>query len=135
MRSWVEEGRVSADSLVWHEGWRDWKEASEVFVQLGAVAKDSDVEPIGTGVGSRASTLRNSRAVARRRSNTTQALLIVGLILAVVILLGIFLLVMSGSFANASDHDRLAPVSTPQQVSARPCFPFATRPPLSRTHL
>ena len=39
MRGWIDEGRVSADSLVWREGWRDWKEAAEIFPQL-AVAND-----------------------------------------------------------------------------------------------
>ncbi|MEE8450862.1 MAG: DUF4339 domain-containing protein [Thermoguttaceae bacterium] len=112
MRSWIEEGRVSADSLVWHEGWRDWQEASEVFVQLGAAAEDFGGEPIGTAAGSRASILRNNRAVARRRSNTTQTLVIAGLILAVIILLVIFVAVIFGGSANADDGRRLAPVST-----------------------
>jgi hypothetical protein len=34
MRGWLAEGRVSADSLVWREGWRDWCEAGGVFPQL-----------------------------------------------------------------------------------------------------
>jgi hypothetical protein len=34
MRAWVAEGRVSGDSLVWREGWRDWQVASDVFAQL-----------------------------------------------------------------------------------------------------
>jgi hypothetical protein len=34
MRSWLAEGRVSADTFVWREGWRDWLEAGEVFPQL-----------------------------------------------------------------------------------------------------
>lgn len=120
MRSWIEEGRVSADSLVWHEGWRDWQEASEVFVQFSVAAKGLGAEPIGADVGSRASTLRNDRAAARRRSNTTQMVWVVGLILAVIILLGVFLLVISGSLANANDSHHL--MSTPQWASARPYF-------------
>jgi hypothetical protein len=35
MGTWVAEGRVSPDSLVWREGWRDWREAAAVFPQLG----------------------------------------------------------------------------------------------------
>lgn len=31
MRAWLAEGRITPDSLVWREGWRDWKEAVEVF--------------------------------------------------------------------------------------------------------
>lgn len=34
MRDWLADGRVSADSLVWQEGWRDWEEAGKVFPQL-----------------------------------------------------------------------------------------------------
>ena len=34
MRAWITEGRVTPDSLVWREGWRDWQEAGRVFPQL-----------------------------------------------------------------------------------------------------
>lgn len=35
MRGWIAEGRVSADSLVWRDGWADWRAASQVFPSLG----------------------------------------------------------------------------------------------------
>jgi hypothetical protein len=31
VRAWLAEGRVTPDSQVWREGWRDWKDAIEVF--------------------------------------------------------------------------------------------------------
>jgi hypothetical protein len=31
MRCWLAEGRITPESQVWREGWRDWKEAAEVF--------------------------------------------------------------------------------------------------------
>jgi hypothetical protein len=34
MRTWLAEGRVSPDALVWREGWADWKEAEPVFPSL-----------------------------------------------------------------------------------------------------
>ncbi len=34
MRRWLGEGRVSADALVWREGWPDWKTAGPVFPSL-----------------------------------------------------------------------------------------------------
>lgn len=34
MRRWLEEGRVSADSLVWREGWDDWRTGDAVFPSL-----------------------------------------------------------------------------------------------------
>jgi hypothetical protein len=36
VRSWVAEGRVSVDTLVWREGWREWQEAANVFPQLSS---------------------------------------------------------------------------------------------------
>ena len=36
MRTWIAEGRVTADSLVWREGWDDWAEASTVLPQLAS---------------------------------------------------------------------------------------------------
>jgi hypothetical protein len=40
MRSWLNDGRVSASSLVWRAGWPDWLTAAAVFPQL---ATDSAV--------------------------------------------------------------------------------------------
>jgi hypothetical protein len=36
MRRWLDEGRVSGDSLVWREGWDDWKMGDTVFPSLQA---------------------------------------------------------------------------------------------------
>jgi hypothetical protein len=34
MRGWLAEGRITADVLVWREGWRDWRSAGGLFRQL-----------------------------------------------------------------------------------------------------
>ena len=34
MKRWIGEGRVAGDSLVWCEGWEDWKNAALVFPEL-----------------------------------------------------------------------------------------------------
>lgn len=36
LRRWIGEGRVSADSLVWREGWADWKPAGTTLPALAA---------------------------------------------------------------------------------------------------
>lgn len=54
MRKWVSEGRVTSDSLVWREGWKDWLPAAKVFSDLGSkstasigpVVSDSPRRPI-----------------------------------------------------------------------------------------
>jgi len=33
MRTWLREGRITPDSLVWREGWRDWQDAGDVFAE------------------------------------------------------------------------------------------------------
>jgi hypothetical protein len=38
IRSWVDEGRVAADALVWREGWPQWRPAASVFPQLAQAA-------------------------------------------------------------------------------------------------
>jgi hypothetical protein len=37
-RQWIAQRRVTADSLVWRDGWTDWRVASEVLPQLSAKA-------------------------------------------------------------------------------------------------
>ncbi len=36
MRSWIQEGRVSGNALVWRDGWPEWRSAATVFPSLGA---------------------------------------------------------------------------------------------------
>jgi len=38
MRTWLAEGRVGSDSLVWREGWPEWRVAASVFPQLATSA-------------------------------------------------------------------------------------------------
>lgn len=38
MRLWLEEGRVAGDSMVWHQGWADWRRAGDVFAELPQVS-------------------------------------------------------------------------------------------------
>jgi len=35
MRQWLHEGRITPDTLVWREGWRDWREARHLFSSFG----------------------------------------------------------------------------------------------------
>lgn len=37
MRDWLKDGRITADALVWREGWPDWVEAVTVFPKLALV--------------------------------------------------------------------------------------------------
>ena len=90
MRTWIGEGRVSADSLVWREGWRDWLVAGEVFPQLGGSKNEFGVNLLGdsktgTAVGGRAHPPRS-----RRQETLRQVSIITLLVLAVGLLVGVF---------------------------------------------
>jgi len=92
MRSWIQEGRVSADSLVWREGWRDWQDAGKVFPQLGRGEGLAALGMAGSpGVGSEP----GQRAPMRRRSTAMQATIITVLVVAVVVLAGVFIWVLT----------------------------------------
>jgi hypothetical protein len=93
MRTWLAEGRVSADALVWREGWRDWQQAGNVFSQLtsGPMAPgilDTPSEPVVSPVPSRP-------VKHRSHAHTTQAIVIGALVVVVLILFVILLVVLS----------------------------------------
>ncbi len=70
MRRWVEEGRVSADSMVWQEGWADWKLAGPVFPSLDPVAAAA---PVSTNRASATSSASVQPAMALQSSTPVQA--------------------------------------------------------------
>ena len=93
MRTWVAEGRVSADSLVWREGWRDWQEAGGVFPRLRSNQYVDFLEttPI---VPVTAPAAHAHRPKGHHASDRSQLALLVVLSLAVVVLIFVFLWVL-----------------------------------------
>jgi hypothetical protein len=45
MRTWLSEGRVTGDSLVWREGWTDWQAAGKVFPSLNPGSPQEPAAP------------------------------------------------------------------------------------------
>jgi hypothetical protein len=91
MRKWLGEGRVSADSLVWREGWPDWRKAAKVFPSLAPVT--APAAPAASGAAplpgpAASSTRRAIRSPRRRDSNTFAITAIIVLVLASLALLG-----------------------------------------------
>jgi hypothetical protein len=94
MRSWLAEGRLSADTLVWREGWRDWQEAGNVFPQLqgnpGTMPPESplDFSPPEASAGH----LHHRRI--RHRFDGNQFTRVAALVIAVAILTAVFFYVL-----------------------------------------
>ncbi len=76
MRQWMQEGRVTADSLVWRDGWADWKLASATFPQfmpqsapvaqaVAAGEPEFPIAPPAKGVGGRPIKYRRSSGTGR----------------------------------------------------------------------
>ena len=88
MKDWLQEGRISGDSLVWREGWRDWQEAMSVFPQLAGVEMVAAAPaPIVPPV---ASSLPLHTPVHKRRKSTTWQVLIIGGLVLLVAALAVF---------------------------------------------
>jgi len=95
-KNWIQEGRVGSDSLVWQEGWEDWKQAGEVFPQLasppepgdhlGATGTANDLASLNFGTTGPAETGTRSSASTRRtgsRNKSTNSTPIIVTLLAV----------------------------------------------------
>jgi hypothetical protein len=82
MRKWIGEGRVSADSLVWREGWNDWCTASDVFAALGAGVTPPVPAPVAPASFAAASapTSTASSLRPRRRNSTALAVTVVAVL-------------------------------------------------------
>ncbi|MBU4272400.1 MAG: DUF4339 domain-containing protein [Planctomycetes bacterium] len=93
MRTWLAEGRIAVETLVWHEGWRDWRDAGDVFPQLSRAASFPGLETILPELV--AAPLHTRPAKHRTRDRTTQYIFIGGLTFAVLLLFAILLLVLS----------------------------------------
>lgn len=103
MRRWIEEGRVSADSLVWREGWSDWLTAGPVFPALNSsytasatpAAKREAVSPQLQSAPILSQDASRTTAAAARPAPTQKSLAaVVILVLIVVALLAVLVFVL-----------------------------------------
>ncbi len=110
-KSWIQERRVATDSLVWQEGWEDWKQAGEIFPQLaGTPAPEAGLAPTGglndftnlgiDNTGPREGTSQNSsttrRLSGRGRSTNWTPVIVSFLVVASFILIGVLIWVLNG---------------------------------------
>lgn len=126
MRKWVSEGRVSGDSLVWREGFPEWKTASLLFPSLAGVgspataagpppppADSPDVPKVTRAV-------RTLNAYEARKSKGTGmaiAILVVLGIICVALVIGLAVVLSQGTGKEAPKKSaavtRLTPAAGP----------------------
>jgi hypothetical protein len=90
MRAWIVEGRVAADSLVWHEGWRNWQVAGGVFSQLSSANALSEPQPGQAELVGTSARPKGAANYRHKRPNTVQIVFIASLALTVIVLFFIF---------------------------------------------
>ncbi|MCE9526704.1 MAG: DUF4339 domain-containing protein [Planctomycetales bacterium] len=89
MRKWVGEGRVSGDSLVWREGFPEWKSASQLFPSLagvGAPAPAAGPPPPPAEVTPIPTVTRSTRKLSVYEARKSQGN---GMAVAILVVLGI----------------------------------------------
>lgn len=109
MRRWIEEGRVSSDSMVWREGWAEWQTAGPMFPVLDGpkqVTKSLDVG-ISTntapsfvapgGIEHNASSVAASSTVGARRKKPLALLIVLGLLIIVLLVVTVVVIVQTGA--------------------------------------
>ena len=73
MRKWIAEGRVSSDSLVWREGWADWKNAGQLFPNLASAGGTVAATSAAAALPSTTATRSANRYVAKKKSGSGMA--------------------------------------------------------------
>lgn len=104
LRKWISEGRVSGDSLVWREGWTDWREAGQLIP--GLVTAPGTSAPVAgpppgaptiplVGPKSTASRPADRKPIGKRGSNEIAVAALVCLVLVCLILVVVLVIVLS----------------------------------------
>jgi hypothetical protein len=94
MRKWIAEGRVSGDSLVWREGWTDWRNAGQLFPSLAATPSPAALVTTPSAIASQPARTA-SRYPARKKGGSGLAIAaLVGLVLVCIVLVVVLVVVL-----------------------------------------
>jgi len=109
MRRWVEEGRVSSDSMVWREGWADWQLAGPVFPTLGGsqpveeslgIGRPAELAPSFQAVGDverSTSRVATEMLAGPQRKKSLAPLIVLGLLIVVLLVVTVVVVVQTGA--------------------------------------
>jgi hypothetical protein len=88
LRTWIDEGRVTGDSLLWREGWTDWRLAGSVVPGLGTELPAAQPLPIIVSESQRPDSFEPR---FRSRKSSKSALTSVGILIIACVILFIIL--------------------------------------------
>jgi hypothetical protein len=95
LRKWIGEGRVSGDSLVWREGWPDWRSAGDLFPELCPSQKAADVAPVAPAVAPRPARVPDRKAAKKKANSEMAVAALVCLVLVCLILVTVLVIVLA----------------------------------------
>jgi hypothetical protein len=96
MRTWLSEGRVTGDSLVWREGWTDWQTAGTVFPSLSAGTTPQPTAPAPLAGLTTAATLKSMAQPTGKKGTSGMAVaILVGLGLLCLVLVAVLAFVLT----------------------------------------
>lgn len=109
MKTWLKEGRVGRDSLVWCEGWEEWQNADEVFAEeLGADSVSREKNLIEDPKTNESAPQPANRVMyhqaARKKAKTMGVVLVVGLLLVSIALAVVLVIVVNN--ANSKNKNK-----------------------------
>jgi len=105
MRQWLAEGRISPDTLVWREGWRDWQQASAVFHQLRTSDPLTEIAKADVPFIQSISSLPGQISVRRTPQNILR-LVVALIILTAIIIIYMFYWAFTRGPSPAADKSR-----------------------------
>jgi hypothetical protein len=123
MRSWLGENRVVADSLVWREGWPDWRQAGKVFPQLGAEQLPGALPRIAVGQDALGGVSAHHRAGPRRSHRSKQVTVFAVLVAAALVLLIVLIVVLARAFGGETQGPAGPPSAAGLSLRSAPTPP------------
>jgi DNA-directed RNA polymerase subunit RPC12/RpoP len=122
MKSWLSEGRVGRDSLVWREGWEEWESAEKIFeLEFQGFSEPKNSTPSVVNSKPEATSGSNIayHQMARKKAKTMGIILIVALLLLSVVLVVVLVLVANGTIGGApkTENEPKAALSSPASAS------------------
>src|SRR3972149_2628167 len=125
MRRWLAEGRITHDTLVWREGWRDWQLAAAVFPQLLVTS------PAAKSTESSAPSIQTAHPAFSQQSSPAntqnmQTLIVTLLILGVIFIAGLIFWIVAYGWNSATDNS--APFGPSRTVRSIPNSPPSPAP-------
>lgn len=105
MRHWIDEGRVTGDSLIWREGWADWKEASTTFSHLASessVWEESDLMEVSLNTSFDKNVSKNllSGGSRRNKKQLTTTIVVIMIFLIVMLFVGLIYVLSRQNFSE-----------------------------------